>query len=67
MSDRINLVQTLKEDIERLRRVMARDIKVGSSYPGESQVQSIQTIIAELERIVGSESGLGPLPNCRES
>jgi hypothetical protein len=52
MNDRVELTPAIKDSIEHLRRVMARDIKVGNSLPGESQQQNIQAVIAELERAI---------------
>jgi hypothetical protein len=54
VDDTVNIVQALKDDVERLRRVMALNIKVGDTYPGESQIERIKSIIQELERVIKS-------------
>jgi hypothetical protein len=50
MSKTINLIQALKDEVAHLRRVLAMNIKVGDTYPGESQVERIKSLIDELER-----------------
>jgi hypothetical protein len=50
MDKTINLIKALKEDAEQLRRVLAMKPKVGDTYPGESQVQQIKSLIDDLEK-----------------
>jgi hypothetical protein len=61
MDEMIDIVQSLKNDVAQLRRIMALNVKVGDSYPGESQIQRLESIIDELERVI-RQSGNAPRP-----
>ena len=49
MDETINIVQALKDEVARLHRVLALNVKVGDTYPGDSQVDRIKLLIDELE------------------
>ena len=57
MSQTISIVDSLKEQVLRLRRILERDIKVGDNYPGESQVATIQSLIELLESEIRQDPG----------
>ena len=57
MSEMINLIQSLRDEVAHLRRVLAMNIKVGDVYPGESQVERIKSLIDDLERKIAAHRG----------
>jgi hypothetical protein len=57
MGEMINLVQTLKDEVAQLRRVLAMNIRVGDAYPGGSQVERIKSLIDDLEREIAAHRG----------
>jgi hypothetical protein len=50
MDETINIVGALRKEVERLKAVLARDIRVGDTYPGKSQIEGLKTLIDQLER-----------------
>ena len=48
----INIVQALKTEVATLRRVLMLNIKLGDTYPGDSQVDRINSLIDELEGLI---------------
>lgn len=49
MNGTINIAQALKDEVARLRRVLAQNIKVGETFPGDSQVKRIEALIDQLD------------------
>ena len=56
MDDAINLIDALRADLARLRRVLAMNMNVGDTYPGEPQVETINSLIEELDELVKRDS-----------
>jgi hypothetical protein len=49
MDETVNIVHALKDEVARLHRVLALNVKVGDTYPGDSQIDRIKSLIDELE------------------
>lgn len=50
MVDTVDLTKALSDEVARLERVLAMNIKVGDKPPGESQITIIKAQIASLKR-----------------
>jgi hypothetical protein len=52
VDETINIVQALKTEVAALRRVLMLNMKVADTYPGDSQVDRINSLIDELEGLI---------------
>jgi ferredoxin-NADP reductase len=50
MKQTLAIVDALKEEVARLEKVLAVDIKVGDKPPGETQIERIKALISDLKR-----------------
>ena len=57
MADTIDLTKALSDEVDRLERVLAMNIKVGDRPPGESQIAIIKAQIALIKGEIKQANG----------